>query len=319
MPSIVLRIRQKGYVRVAGYQTVNWAVTKPVADPPSSPLIGTAPLSFAPLFLIRNEGNFESLERVASVQDLAAYPQAELQYFDVRGPGGDALFAPLIPNGPLGPFAGDTLVFPDTSGRLSYWIEDSPPYNTNSFLVKQSVIRAQGGPAQILTGNRVQLPGYVFTPDDVNRWVVLSGFATPSYNGIVQILSYNGNTANISKTTTTNELAGPTGGYVFPVVQIDPGNNPALEPRFFPTRERNLRWECYRGVSLIASATFGGTTIRTSEQALVRSVRYTELASSNQAALDLMAVIRNGVYNLQTQAALNDTDFTALLTSTYGP
>ena len=138
MPSIVIRIRQKGYARTAGYQAVNWAVTIPVADPPLTPPIATAPLSFAPLFVIRDEEGFESLERVATLQDLAVIPQAELRYFDVRGPGGDTCFAPAVPGGPLGPFAGDTLTFPDTSGALSYWLEDSAPYNSNVFVVKQS-------------------------------------------------------------------------------------------------------------------------------------------------------------------------------------
>jgi hypothetical protein len=316
MPSIVIRIRQKGYVRSAGYQAVNWAVTVPVADPPSSPLIGTTPLSYAPLFVVRDSGGFDSLERVATLQDLVALPQAELRFLDVRGPGGDAAFAPAVVNGPLGPFAGDTLTFPDTAGRLSYWLEDSPPYNSNSFVVKQSAIRAQGTNPQILTGNRLQLPNYTFTQNDVNRWVYLSGFSTLAYNGFAQITAFLGNTATINKTTSSIETGT---SWRFPYIEIDTGTNPLVEPRFFPTRERNLAWELRRGAALIASATSGGATMRDVEASLVRSLRYTNLASSNQAALDLMAAVRSGAYNLQAEGARNNTDFTVLITSTYGP
>lgn len=281
-----------------------------------TPPIATAPLSFAPLFVVRNEEGFESLDRIATLQDLATLPQAELKYFDVRGPGGDAAFAPAIPGGPLGPFAGDTLTFPETTGRLSYWLEDSAPYNTNIFTVKQSAVRAQGTLPQILTGGRLQLPNYTFTPNDVNRWVNLSGFTTSSYNGLCQILGYVGNTATINKTTPIIETGG---AWSFPYIEIETQVSPSLEPRFFPTKENNLRWELRRGAALVASASFGGVTMRASTQTLCRSLRYTAVSSSNQAALDFMSFVRNGVANLQRAATLNDTDFTVLITSTYGP
>lgn len=312
MPAIVIRIRQKGYIRSSGYQAVNWAVTVPVADPSGTPLLGTMPLSYAPMFVVRNTGGYDALVRVASVRDLVALPQAELRYFDIRGPGGDSVFAAS------GPIAGDVLTFPGTSDVLSYWLEDAAPYNTNTFVVLRRALRASGSTPQALTGNRIQLSDYTFTPSDVNRWIDLSGFTTPAYNGLTQILSYAGNTAIVSKTISTNEAGG---AWQMPIVEID-SSAPGLEPRYFPTRELNLAWSLTRGAALIATAAYGGTTARWPGEPvapLTRSVRFTALEPTNAGALALMSVVRNGVLNLQRAAAVNNTDLTPLITSTYGP
>ena len=60
-------------------------------------------------------------------------------------------------------------------------------------------------------------------------------------------------------------------------------------------------------------------TLRSTEQDLVRSVRFTAVTATMEESLNLMAVIRNGAANLQREAALENTTFTALMTSTYGP
>ena len=313
MSSTTIRLRQKGYVRAAGYQAVNWSVTVPVSDPAGSERIGTDPLRFAPIFVVRNGGGFDNLQRVATLADLAntALPQAELRFFDVQGPNGDALYL-------NGPQAGDTLTFPGAtlSGPLSYWLEDTAPYLSNVFTVKGTASRASGTLPQTLTGNRVQLSDYTFTTDDVNRWIVLSGFATTGYNGPAQILSVVGNTATLGKTISTLET-GAT--WSFPIVEIEPVVSASLEPRYFPTRERTLAWELRRASTLITSATSGGMTLRSTEQDLVRSVRFTAVNATMEESLNLMAVIRNGAANLQREAALENTTFTALMTSTYGP
>ena len=304
-------------MRTAGYQATNWAVTVPVSDPIPSPPIATAPISFAPLYLIRQTNEVDSLLRVASLQDFAEYPRSELKLFDIRGPGGDLAFAPLIPGGPPGPGPNYKLRFPETSGRLSYWLDDYAPYNTNNFFVKQRLYRAQGITPQALPGNRIQLPGYTFSQQDVGRWVYLLGFASP-YNGLLQIQSYVGNTAVVNRTITTTETGA---SWAFPIIEIESQISPALEPRYFPTRERNLSWELLdTGGALVASSTTGGgVTMRETNATIVRSLRYTQLCSSSTAAANLMSVIRNGAENLQRAAALADTDLTALITSTYGP
>lgn len=310
MPSIIIRIRQKGYIRSAGYQAVNWAVTVPVSDPPGDPLLGTQPLSYAPLFVVRNSGGADSLARVATLRDLVAIPQAELKYFDILGPGGDQVLSTAQ--------AGDVLTFPETSGRLSYWLEDTAPYNSNQFTVAQLVNKAAGSGPQILSSSRLQLPGYSFTDNDVNRWVRLSGFSSPAYNALVQIQSISGNIATINIPTPTSATGG---AWQMPLLEIVTNAGAGLEPRFFPTRETNLQWTLTRGAVLVGSGAYGGTTTRWAgpPSPLARSIRYTELAPSSEAANAFFVSVRSGVAVLQTTATKNDTDFTPLLTSTYGP
>ena len=240
-----------------------------------------------------------------------AIPQAELRYFDILGPGGDQAL--------LGAQGGDTITFPETAGRLSYWLENTPPYNNNQFTISQLVTKAAGATPQILSGNRLQLPGYNFTENDVNRWIRLSGFSNPSYNTLVQVISCVGNTATINLTTTTNQIGGSWEMRLFEIVT---SAGVALEPRYFPTRETNLQWTITRGAVAIASGAYGGVTSRwigEPQSSLTRSIRYTSLESSSTAAEAFMVAVRSGVYSLQQEAARNNTDFTPLITSTYGP
>jgi hypothetical protein len=322
MPSIILRIRQKGYVRAAGYQTTQWAVTVPVSDPAGEPLLGTQPLSYAPFFVIRNNGLDDTFVRVAALTDLLQIPHAELRYFDVLGPGGSTIFAynPALMG--VGPFQGDILTIPEASlsGRLSYWLEDAPPYTSGNFTVDSTVFKASGSNPILLSNNRLQLPGYTFTPNDVNRWIVLSGFANPGYNVPVQVLSYVGNTATINLVTGAGTITG--GSWAMPVIRIATSANPSQEPRYFPTRETNIGWELRRGSTLIGSAAYGGVTSRWQGEpasTLVRTVRFTSVEATPAASQAVMQVVRNGVMNLQAAAELNNTDLTPLITSTYGP
>lgn len=299
---MTIRIRQQGYVRSAGYQATEWAVTVPVSDPPSDPPIGTDPLSYAPLFVVRNVGGFDSLERIATLRDFATLPQSELKYFDVRGANGDAFF--------LGLLLGDTLRI---TTSLPYWLQAETPYTDQDFIVAQVPNRVQGTSASCFTGSLLQLPGYTFTNDDVGRWVLLNGFSDPANNGFAQILGYAGLTAHVNKTFTND-----TGGaWAFPWVRVQ-DNFPGLEPRYFPTRERALAWELRRGGSLVASGD-GGATMREIEQPLVRSVRNTIVAPTLDAALDLFDVVRHEVADLQRAASRTNTTFTILITTTVGP
>jgi hypothetical protein len=300
---VTLRIRQQGYVRSNGYQATQWAVTVPVSDPPGDPPIATNPLSYAPLFVGRAVEGYESLERAATLQDFAALPVLELEYFDIRGNGGDSGLSSAL--------FGDTL---EITTSVPQWLQAQPPYDTQTFVVSQVAIRAQGSSARCLTNPQgLQLGSYVFTPTDVGRWVLLSGFTNPANNGWAQILSYVGNTAQVSRTFASTELIG---NWQFPWLRIQT-SFPGLEPRYFPSKERNLAWRITRG-STVASGT-GGMTMRGAETSLFRTVRFTTLAPSLQAATDLFEVIRQDVAALQRSASLSGTTFTTLITYTVGP
>ena len=261
---------------------------------------------------------FESLARVTTLHDLAELPVAELRYFDVLGPGGDAIFARDAITGAYAVRAGDVLTFPDTTGRLAYWLEDAAPYNTNVFHVRGVARRAGGFLPQLLAGGKLQLPGYALTDADIGRWVAIEGFTTPAYSGTFQILSRVGNTAQINLNTTTNEL-GTT--WDLPVIEIQTVTGAGLEPRYFPTRELNLAWNLV-GAVVSASADRGGATTRWAgvpPGPLCRSVRFTSLESSAESAAGLMALVRTGAEALQAAATVNAGEFLPPLTSTYGP
>lgn len=285
---------------------MHWAVTVPVADPPLDPLIATSPSSYAALFVVRKLGDgAEALERVARLEDFVIVPEGHLAYLEAKGPYGGELYRNAA--------AGDTLVFPDTAASLSYWLEDSVPYSSNSYEVLRVTNRTQGtGPALYLDSKLI-LPGYTFTSSDVNRWVLLSGFLTSSYNGYAQILSYDGDVATINKATPVNE-SGTT--WALPVVEINPDAGSGLEPKYFPTRAKNLNWQLWRSGVVVASDN-GGETLRTDESALVRTIRYTHVSPTQAGATALIKSVQAAAASLQRNALLNDTDITALITSTY--
>lgn len=317
MPTpIVIRIRQEGLVRTQGFQLVQWAVTIPDGVPP----VGTFPLSFAACFRHRNVGGVESFEGAATLKDLTDFRANELSYFEVKGPGGDVVMSQAV--------VGDTLTFSPTA--LSFWLQTDAPYATNVFLVNAvatwiegtvtgltddvEVLSTLDSRPVILTGNRLQLPHYAFTPEDVGRWVFLSGFVTSAYNVPVLILALDGNTATISLTTSSNETGA---GWQTRRVQVQ--TSVGGEARYFPTLVRDVAWTLKRGSSVLASAPAGGYTRRQYVDAVSRSVRATSVLPSLDAALALKSATQAGVAALQSGATKNDADFLLETTTTYGP
>lgn len=293
-------------MRSTGFQATQWAVQVPVSVPPGSPAVATDPLSYAPLFVIDTSGPIDVLRRVATLRDYASVPQAELTYFDVRTPNAEGWFDNVT--------AGDTLRI--TNGP-PHWLQAQAPYTDHDFTVQGVYIRATGSAPQVLTGRQLILPGYAFTPEDVGRWVRLAGFTTTGYNGLTQIVSYLGGVATVTKT-----FAGPeTGGtWQFDYVSVRPNPlGPGYEPRYFPTRMHDLPWSLRRGGSPLASGTGGGVTMRERQDALVRSVRFTYLAPTLDAAENSFTYVAAEMARLQAEAARNDTAFTALITRTEGP
>jgi len=255
------------------------------------------------MFVIRNVQGFDTLERVATLQDFASLPVSELEWFDVRGIGGDALLG--------GALAGDTLRI---TTNLSYWIQEQVPYTDQDFTLTQLANRVQGASARCFTSGAIQLPGYVFSDQDVGRWVRLSDFPTTGNNGWAQITSFVGGTAQTNRTFSANET---NGSWAFPWLRIQSIFG-GVEPRYFPTREQNLGWELRRSGSYLTAGT-GGATARGVDAPLVRSVRNTTLAPTLDAATDLFEVVRKDLMRLQQAATTNDTAFTVLITTTVGP
>ena len=302
----VLRIQQQGIVRATGYQATQWAVTIPVADPEGSTPRATDPLSLAPLFVVDPTGPREVLRRVATLRDFEALPRSELEYFDVKtlGAAGRAWFDNLQ--------LGDTLRF---IGQPPHWVQLQAPYTDWDFVIDDVHYRVSGDTPSVTVGKNLILAGYTFTHEDVGRWVELRGFSSTGYNGLAQIVSIRGNVAVVDKSFTTNE-SGSTWG--FPWFHVAPGDGSA-EPRYFPTRADDLAWALRRDGSTICSAVNGGATRRSVASGLVRSVRFTELAPSLDAAADLFAAIRVGVARLHAETQRSSDEFAALTTVTEGP
>lgn len=298
---VILRIRQQGYVRATGYQASQWVVTVPTSEG-SDPPLATEPETYAPLFVLRNVGGFERFERVAKLEDFVGVPRSELTCFDVRGAGGDLLL--------LNASAGDVLRI---TTEVPHWIQAQAPYTDQDFIVSHVAFRAQGTGAICFTDGQVQLPGYVFSEADIGRWVRLQ-FRDTSNNGYAQILSYTGNTARVGRRFSS--LQGD-GTWAFPWVRIRDSFE-GLEPRYFPTCERNLAWDLRRDDGLLVTGT-GGVTAREIDAALVRSIRATTLTPTLDAATNLFTVTRSDVSALQRAAARTNSVFTALITHTVGP
>lgn len=300
---ITLRIRQKGYVRREGFQATQWAVTVPVSDPVGSPPIATNPLSFAAMFVVRDVNGVETFDRIALLTDLSlAY--RPLTWFDVKGAGGDLVLS--------GVTAGDLL---SITNAPSWWLEDTPPYNTTQFTVSQVLQRIQCSATCFVAPQGLQLTGYTLTPEDVGRWIYLDGFTNPGNNGWAQILSYLGSVAQVSKVF----VSGDSGNASFRVVEINPFSS-GIEPKFFPTKARNLDWVFYRGLTVLFSGN-GGATLRvdSTPNAPFLSTRFTMLMPTAQSAEDLFLVTRQQVDALQRSATQVQEAFTDLITHTIGP
>lgn len=258
------------------------------------------------MFVLDTSGPIDVLRRVATLRDYEAIPQVELNYFDVRTAGAEAWFDNVT--------AGDTLRI--TNGP-SHWLQAQAPYTDHDFTILGVYTRAAGSSPQVFTGRSLVLPGYTFTPDDVGRWVRLSGFTTTGYNGLAQIVSYLGNVATVNRPFASNETGGAW-QFSYVATRANP-LGPGYEPRYFPTRMSNLPWALYRSGSPLASGLGGGVTMRERGDILVRSVRFTYLAPTLDAATNSFEYVAAELERLRTEAARNNTAFTTLLTRTEGP
>lgn len=304
---ITLRIQQKGYIRPQGYQAVQWAVTVPISVPPGSPPIATDPLSLATLFVVRNVGGFETFERVATPLDLNTLAPQSLVCFDIRGAGGDVALASVLPGDKLG-----VLNPPST------WIVDEPPYTDAEYTIGSRGIRAQGGNASVGPSG-LTIPSYNFRPEDIGRWVYLSGFLpSGGSNGWAQILSYLGNVAQVDRVFTINETGG---SWAFYFLQTDPSAVPSgSEPQYLPTAASGLTWKLMRGPSTIVATGDGGVSYRQPQpNPLSLASRFTYILPTAQALDDLFLVTRQQVDALQRALTLGQIQFLNTITHTIGP
>jgi len=301
--SIILRIRQQGIIRPAGYQVTQWAVTIPISEPPATPPLATDPLSYADLFLTRKTEELESLERVCTLLDFEKYPVKHLEFFEAKGNGGDSFLSIASPNDEI------------QIQNKDIWLQPSlPPYDTNNFTILNMINRSQGLTPKCYISNTIELPGYNFTNEDIGRWVNLSGFTTPAHNGLTRIKLVFGPTATVEKSFSGNETGT---SWNFPVAQIK-SNFVGLEPRYFPTKENNLSWRLLRSGAQIAIGA-SGLTERNQLEPLARTKRFTSVMPTLDAAIALMDVTANQVQRLQSEASLNNTAFTTIITRTFGP
>ena len=255
------------------------------------------------MFVVRDVGGFETLERIAQLGDLSLKLQS-LLWFDVRGANGYLALANSS--------TGDTL---SITNAPSWWYEDSPPYQTTDFTISQVRVRIQRSATSTTSPQGLQLTNYLLSADDIGRWVYLEGFTDPGNNGWAQILSYLGNTARVSKVFTSNG----SGTANFRVIEINP-SAPGLEPKYFPTKVANLTWTIQSGATTVAVGD-GGATLRVNGASDSRflSTRFTTLTTTAQEAEDLFLVCRQQVDALQRASTQVQDTFTGLITHTIGP
>lgn len=296
---VTLRVQQQGYLRAAGYQASQWVVTIP-------PVV-TSPTSYEALFVVDTTGPVEILRRVATLTDFSSIVRSDLVAFDMRASNGDDWFDNVQ--------VGDKLWISPTP---DHWLQTQAPYDDGVFEVFTVFIRDHGVSPQILPGKQLVLPAYVFTPEDVGRWVRLAGFTTGGYNGLTQIVSYVGNVATITKDASAPETGGT---WEFPAVTIASNLGSGIERRYFPTRETNLPWRLHRGsimTSALATGT-GGASMREFPRNLIRCARFTDLSPTLDGAQALFEYVRASLGALQDAASASSDDFTDLVTITEGP
>lgn len=292
-----IQLKQEGIVRPSGYQLVQWVTSH--ADAPND----TDPDSLEPLFVLRNASGRELFERVATPLDLSQLEVNPLSYFEAKSADGF---------GWHGAIAGDVLRF----ASIETWLQTSAPYTDCDFIVAAVENLASGTGPQVLTGNRVILPGYAPTSADLGRWVVLTGFATTGYNTTVQVLGIVGNVLQVDLTTTTNETGA---GWALRRLRVESNAGSTLEPRYFPTLVARATWQVLRGATVIASGTQGYTQRLDPTATTYRDRRVTVVAATQQAALDVATVTRRGVELLQLAAEVDGTSFLGVQTHDYPP
>jgi hypothetical protein len=298
VPSVI-RLNQERVPRAAGWQLTQWVSRYPDAV--------TYPDSLEALFLIRNVGGRESFERVCTMQDLAAYPEANLRYFEAKGLDGDS-FVTLVRSG-------QTLRVVGSSTQ--HWVQAAAPYNTRSFTVNSGLLLRANGPSPIMMpGGIVTLPNYQFSDDDVGRWFEFSGFATSAFNGLCQIRSVRGNTAQTNKNSGYLETS--AGGWFSYWVSIETNVGAGLEPRYFPTKQSGLSWELDYATGSTQTGNGGQTHREAGTGNLYRCVRWTSVEPNQDAALAFMASVQDGVRRLQAESSANN-DGTDVVTVTDFP
>jgi hypothetical protein len=302
-----ITLKQEGIVRSGGYQVTQW-----ISDaPPGS----TDPPTLLPLFVMRNVGDVEYYERVASLTEMQSLEESHLLCFEAKGTGGDNLYVTVDP------VQGDYLSIVDP--RLNYWLQATAPYANREFPVFAKEYRDIGPLPKTLVGGYIQLFNggvpYAFKNKDVGCWIELGGFTSPSYNGLCKILSITGNTAKVSKSFTTNESGL---SYGFPIIRINPYAGAGVDSKYFPTVESGIQWELRRGSSLVCSGNTGTTfklSVLSPSSDLRRTSRFTTLEATQAMAEARMEAVKAEVQGFQTAAAKGDTPFTVLRTWTFGP
>lgn len=296
--SNIIQLKQERIPRAVGWQLAQWISRVPIG--------ATTPDVLEPLFVIRVVGGRESFDRVASLPDFVNYSENRLIFFEPRGTNGGAVLRQAT--------NGDTLRFPAAS--LIHWEQTDAPYNTRNFQVYQVTTRHSGSGADLFAGGGLLVAGYSFTEADIGRWILLTGFASPSYNGYAQITGVVGGVAqthlSVPSDVSSNDV------WEFRWIQLDPGTDPALEPRYFPERRDALQWELWRGLTQVTAGN-GGSTRREREDEVFLSVRWTSIEASLDAALSFMTSVQSGVSALQTDAARNDGAVGEVVTTTFGP
>lgn len=272
-----------------------------VPVPPGS----TDPVADADLFVIRRVGLEEALDRVASPLDFEALAVNELTHFEARSSGVEDL-ALVIP--------GDVLRI---TTSIPHWIQSEAPYTDQDFSVAAFENRVNGNSPQILAGNRVMLPGYSFSNDDIGRVIWLTGFASSGYNNPAKILSFQGNTAFTTLVSTTNEVGGT---WAFKRLRINPGPTVGQEARYFPTLVRRVRWEVRRsGSAIVATGEEGYSERADFTSTVFRDHRVTTLEATQSAAENRFTSTRALVSSAQLRYSEIDTEFSGLTTYNYPP
>ena len=292
----LIRLMQEGVVRANGHQLTQWTAAYPS---------GVTTDSLEQLFVINRSSLGESLVRVATLSDFLAYTPNELKYFECRGVGGNSAFDAV---------AGHVI----RATGVDHWLQAGAPYADNDFTIA-SVSDTSGSSPQLLVGNYLQISGYTFDEDDVGRWFKLAGFATSGYNMPAEVVSVvTPGTALVrfasALAVTTNE----TGSSWFTRrLVIETNVSATLEPRYFPTVERNVSWQLLNSGTGYATGSGGETSRQDPTRLTFRDRRVTSILPSLDAALALAATTKAGVALLQVESDTNNTSFLGVTQTDY--
>lgn len=286
MPSVI-RLNQERVPRAAGWQLTQWVSSYPSAV--------TYPDSLEAPFLVRNVGGRESFERICTLQDITTYPRADLKFFEAKGANGDQFYTLVRSGNPLRITGNSTL----------HWLQAGAPYTDRAFVVNSGLLLRANGPAPIMSpGGIVTLPNYEFSNEDVGRWFEFSGFSTTALNGLCQIRSVRGNTAQTSKNAFSLETS--AGGWFSYWVSIETNAGAGLEPRYFSTKTGGLPWELDYAAGSTQTGDGGVSHRETVTGNLYRTSRWTSIEGSQDAALNFMTSVQDGIRRLQAESNVNN-------------